>query len=263
LEASARAGVRLPARNLADGAPIRSIVTDAILELLYPERCPACDDFTGGRVGLCARCAVSLYPLGPACPRCAEPQASPQAVLCFRCARAAPRFARAWVPWRYGGELAVAIRRWKYGGAASGGRPELSRPLAALAADALVAAAADVDAIVPVPVHARRRRERGFSQAERLVHAARRLVHGLPRIDARSLVRVRATLDQAGLSRAERQRNVRDAFAVASPGALAGATLLLVDDVMTTGATADAAARTLLAAGAHRVEVFALARAEG
>ena len=189
-------------------------------------------------------------------------QTAPTAVLCFRCARAAPRFDRAWVPWRYGGELAVAIRRWKYGGAGQSGRPELSRPLAALAADALLAAAADVDALVPVPVHARRRRERGFSQAERLLAAARGFVHGLPRIDARSLVRVRATVDQAGLSRAERQRNVRDAFAVVAPGAVAGASLLLVDDVMTTGATADAAARALLAAGARRVEVFALARAE-
>ena len=235
-----------------------------ILELLYPERCPACDAFTDGRVGLCERCAVSLYPLGPACPRCAEPEAAPVPVVCFRCVRDAPSFARAWVPWRYGGELAVAIRRWKYGGPHASGRPELSRPLAAMAALALAAAALDVDTIVPVPVHAHRRRERGFSQAERLVGATRGFVRDLPRVDTRVLRRTRATVDQAGLSRAARRQNVRDAFVVEARDAprVTGVSVLLVDDVLTTGATADAAAGCLLAAGARRVEVFALARAE-
>lgn len=238
---------------------------DALFELLYPERCPACDAFTGGRPGLCDRCAVSLYPLGAACPRCAEPENAPTPVPCFRCLRDPPAFARAWVPWRYGGELAVAIRRWKYGGPGRRGRPELSRPLAALAAGALVAAAAGLDVIVPVPLHATRRRTRGFSQAERLLLAARTLAGptaGLPRVDARVLRRCRATDEQAGLSRAARRHNVRDAFAVPAPASLAGAGVLLIDDVLTTGATADAAARALRAAGAGRVEVFALARAE-
>jgi ComF family protein len=242
-------------------------VIDALLELLYPERCPACDAFTDGRPALCERCAMSLYALGAACPRCAEPETAPTPVPCFRCVRAPPPFARAWVPWRYGGELAAAVRRWKYGGAGGGGRPELSRPLAALAADALAAAALDVDVIVPVPLHRARRRARGFSQAEALVRAARGFLRRdragprLPRIDAAALVRVRATDEQAGLSRAERVQNVRDAFAAAGT-AVHGKAVLLVDDVLTTGATAAAAARALAAAGAARVEVFALARAE-
>jgi len=122
---------------------------------------------------------------------------------------------------------------------------------------------------VPVPLHPRRLRARGFSQAQALAAAARRAAPSpagaLPPVDATVLARVRATDEQAGLSRAARARNVHGAFAVSSraAGRVAGRRVLLVDDVVTTGATAAACARALLGAGAARVEVLALARAEG
>jgi ComF family protein len=117
----------------------------------------------------------------------------------------------------------------------------------------------DYDLIMPVPLHPSRLRWRGFNQAALLGNAvARRL--GRP-LDAGSLVRVRETDPQTGKNMRERRQNIRDAFAIRRPARIANRRVLLVDDVMTTGATVDECARTLLAAGARRVDVLTLARA--
>ncbi len=224
-------------------------------ELLFPEKCPACDALGDGRLGLCDRCAASLYPVGACCPRCALPEEGP-GVLCRRCAKLPPPFERVVAPWRYGGELAVALRRLKFGGPGGGGRGELARPLATLWRGTWPP---EADMVAPVPLHPSRLRVRGFGQAQALAEAARRLFGGPP-VDATALVRVRATDEQARLGRAARRRNVAGAF-LAAPR-VAGRRVVLVDDVVTTGATAAAAARALRAAGAASVTVLALARAD-
>ncbi|MFH0900767.1 MAG: ComF family protein [Pseudomonadota bacterium] len=218
--------------------------------------------------GFCSACSTSLYPVGQACTVCAEPANAPISVTCSRCRRSAPAFRRVHVSWRYGGELAVALRRLKYGGPGRSGRLELARPLGMLLAPALDRAIAEakIDLIVPVPLHPRRLRQRGFSQALAIVTAARRVssITSLPRIDSGLLVRVRPTAEQACLGRTARERNVQGAFAVTKAGSrrLLGKRVLLVDDVLTTGATAGACARSLLVGGAYSVDVLALARAE-
>jgi len=115
--------------------------------------------------------------------------------------------------------------------------------------------------LVPVPLHPKRLRARGFNQALLLARALGRR-RGLP-VAPRVLVRTRATLAQAGLSAAARRRNLRAAFAVRSPARVARRLVVLVDDVLTTGATADACARALLNGGAARVEVYTVGRAPG
>jgi ComF family protein len=118
----------------------------------------------------------------------------------------------------------------------------------------------DRDAIlVPVPLHARRLRSRGFNQALLLARALGRR-YGLE-VAARALVRVRDTHIQPGLSAADRRRNLRGAFAVRSPEIVAGRRVVVIDDVLTTGATADACARSLVTAGAARVDVYTAGRA--
>ena len=224
---------------------------EAIPALLFPDRCGACEALCGGP--FCPPCAETLLPVPAGCPLCGEP--GDEALLpalrprrCARCRKAPPPYARAQAAFLHGGALSEAIHRLKYEG-----REELARPLAALFA-ACEPPRADV--VAPIPLHDTRLRERGYDQAALLAREAGRRF-GLP---VRALLaRVRPTRQQVGLDRTRRDQNVRAAFR-ALPGA-AGVRVCLIDDVLTTGATAAEAARALAAAGAIRVEVRTLARA--
>ncbi len=201
-----------------------TVLLRGLVDLLAPPRCIACDGaLEPGGEGLCEICAPLVEPLGGA----------GATVAAFE----------------HGGPLADAVRQFKYAG-----RSELARPLALLMVDRARSAAAGVDAIVPVPLHAARLRSRGYDQASLLAGELARLV-GVPRrLDL--LDRVRATPPQVTLDRVGRIRNVEGAF-VASPRAR-GLSLLVLDDVRTTGSTLADASRALLAVGARRVQSFAL-----
>jgi ComF family protein len=153
----------------------------------------------------------------------------------------------------YEGELRELVHLLKY----QGMRP-LARPLGALLLRAL-AREESFDVIVPVPLHWRRRWTRRFNQSEELARAVARGT-GLPVTNA--LRRVKATAVQAGLSNSARRRNVTQAFRCHRPRAVEGRSILLVDDVMTTGSTAAACAQALKRAGAKRVSLLTVARAD-
>ncbi len=225
-----------------------------VLDVVFPERCVACDVLLPGPGAFfCEGCAAEVEEIpAVACSRCSEPGAHPGG-LCPRCAARPPRFSRAFAPLEHEGAVARAIERFKYEN-----HPELARPLGALltrASSRFLAAAPQ--AVVPLPLHAARYRERGYDQTALLAVEVARLSKRALRDDA--LTRVRATGRQVGHSDDERSANVAGAFA-ASPG-VKGLKLLLVDDVLTTGATANEAAAALLAAGAAEVQVLTLARA--
>ncbi len=179
---------------------------------------------------------------------------------CARCLQIRPSFGRARAIARYRptaedlpGTLPALIRRHKYGLDQSAGRA-----IAEYLGPELPLSSGDYDIVVPVPLHRRRLWWRGFNQAALLAdELARRLK--LP-LDASAVVRMRATPPQTARDHDDRRRNVRRAFAIAHPNRISGRRVLLVDDVMTTGATADECARAILAAGARSVDVFTLAR---
>jgi len=234
-----------------------------LLNFLYPPRCAACGVGLplDARHRVCAPCLGTIEPLRlPLCRICGAPLgAAGDDERCGHCQAAPPAFnsARAITRYRAGGDgtsaVATLLRRHKYGLDQS-----LGRALAEYldAAPALDAEAYDV--VIPVPLHRSRLRWRGFNQAALLAAAlARRLDCPL---DVATLARVRATASQTSRDRAQRTRNVRDAFGVRRPARVAGRRILLVDDVMTTGATADECARVLRAAGARRIDVLTLAR---
>ena len=228
--------------------------------LLFVPCCPACDaraPEVGWSAGLCPVCSESLYELGPACPRCAEPMAGPRSIECRRCRRTPPPFAFVRAPYRYGGELAVALRRLKYDR-----RPDIARALAPLVGPALREASEHADVAVPVPLYWRRLARRTFNQAALLLrHGGRDL--DIP-IDQLSLRRVREARPQSSASAAQRASNVAGAFAVprGRRSCIEGKRVLLCDDIMTTGATLREATRALRRAGAASVVGFCVARAE-
>ena len=221
--------------------------TGALLETLFPDRCAACD--APLEAPFCGPCADTLVPCEGGCPVCAAPAddlLKPR--RCAACRERAPPFARAAAPYLHGGALMEAIHRLKYER-----REDLARCLGVLF-DACEPPKAH--ALVPIPLHPSRLRQRGYDQA-RLLAAAAGSRFGIPVRDV--LVRHRRTPHQVGLDRQARERNLRGAFT--ANGDLTGLRLCLIDDVLTTGATAAAAATALLEAGAARVEVRTLARA--
>jgi ComF family protein len=177
--------------------------------------------------------------------------------LCGLCRRAAPRFRRAVAYGAYEGELRDLVHLLKYDGI----RPA-ARVLGLYLNQALVQRAlAAPSLVIPVPLAAGKQRARGFNQAEEIARAfiRERSESGIL-LDTISLVRTRDTVSQTGLTREQRKANLRGAFAVRGDR-LQGRAVLLVDDVMTTGATAGECARVLLRAGAKEVYVATVARA--
>jgi ComF family protein len=116
------------------------------------------------------------------------------------------------------------------------------------------------DLVVPVPLHIRRRRNRGYNQSDLIARGLARKI-GIS-YNSRLLIRTRNSASQVGLSDKQRQENVRNAFRCTDPGQISGRRILLIDDVMTTGATVRSASRALVAAGALRVSVLVMARTE-
>ncbi|WP_049620686.1 ComF family protein [Frateuria defendens] len=218
---------------------------------LLPWRCLLCGAAGAEGLDLCAACAAELPRNASCCARCALPLPTP-AVLCGRCQRHAPPWAAAWAPFRYAWPLDRLERRYKFGGDLASGRT-----LAALWREA----PRPIDLpqlILPVPLHARRLRERGYNQALELARPLAQ-AFGVP-AQADALRRVRITAAQTELDALARRRNVRGAFALREGLALP-AHVALLDDVLTTGATLAECARVLRRAGVARVDVWALARA--
>jgi ComF family protein len=197
----------------------------------------------------------------PACLLCGQPLPSWRTISiaterCAACRRRPPAFDRGAVACDYQGELRAIIHAFKYEG-----RRSLARPLGALLRDAGRAVVDGADAVVPVPLHPWKRLQRGFNQSADLARALGPPVTPL-------LWRRRWTRAQAGLTAAQRRRNVRGAFDVAPwlgraarARLIEGRVLVLVDDILTTAATLDTCARVLKQAGACEVRTLTLARA--
>jgi len=231
-------------------------------DLFLPRRCHLCGAFLDPEAGqelICPNCLSRLVrPRRPACLVCGRPFDSPlgQDRVCESCFTEPPAYAAARYLAEYQTPLAEAIRSFKYAG-----RVELAASLGGLLAgfEPQPPLPARFDLILPVPLHPRRLRRRGFNQAALL---ARRLDR-LGEVADGILVRQRHTEQQTGLNARQRRENVKAAFALVRPDRVRNKEILIVDDVLTTGATVEECARTLRRARAGAVYVLTLARVVG
>jgi len=244
---------------MEDGHISLGRVAGAVVDFLLPPRCAACGERIHDHGHLCASCWPALSPIAPPfCEGCGLPfehaGEAEEGMLCGACYADPPGFdwARAAVLYDdLGKKLVLTLKHGGEGAAV----PVLARMMASA-----VAGRDDADVILPVPLHPRRLLKRRFNQSLLLAAAVGRQT-GVP-VDRFSLVRRKATPSQGPLGRKARAANMAGAFAVTDKGkkSLRGRNILLVDDVLTTGATTSACARVLKQAGAKSVGVLVVAR---
>lgn len=219
---------------------------------VYPPTCVLCEARGHNDLDLCADCADELPCLRYTCARCALPVESPCVSLCGACQKKPPAFDAATALYHYQPPVDYLIHQLKFHG-----RLAHARLLGHLLAEHLVDRSnARPECIVPVPLHPRRTRGRGFNQALELAHHIGRRLR-VP-VDHKCARRLRHTDPQMELPAKARRKNIRGAFAVAA--GFDARHVAILDDVVTTGATVDELARTLRRAGAKRIEVWSIAR---
>ena len=232
-----------------------------LLHTIFPTQCAACDDslWDDPIPFFCRHCWSRITPIPPpSCPRCARPFPSPTSLshspdhVCGACRKHPPAYHQAWTPYAYQSPLKEAIGLLKYKG-----KTQLAPSLGQLMART-GPLATTIDAIVAVPLHPDRLREREFNQSLLLARYLGRQWK-LP-VLTNLLIRTKPTRPQTSLTRRERLKNLRRCFVVTSPSVIEGKHLLVVDDVFTTGTTVNECAKTLRKAGAQSVYVQTLAR---
>lgn len=238
------------------------LIIRRFLDFLFPTSCSYCRATVGDSSVpyFCSDCWSDFSLIsGPVCPCCGNPYGSPDALThspdheCGACRQRPPKFDQALSVGHFEGPLREAIHQFKY-------RPcrSLGKPLSAWMAHH-INVVSGIDIVVPVPLHKKRLRHRGFNQALLLAYTMSE-VHRIS-LSYDNLFRTRPTRPQVELSGVERVKNVAGAFSLKRPQDITGKRVLLVDDVFTTGATMNECASVLKASGAGSVIALTLARA--
>jgi ComF family protein len=227
----------------------------SLAKALYPPRCAICRAPGHDGMDICAPCYRELPWITSACSQCALPLAheSQADALCGRCQKKPPRFDSSISLFRYDANAMQLVQQLKFNQ-----RLAVSRLLGEMMMQKIVERQKEMpECIIPVPLYRKRLRKRGFNQS---IEIARPLANGLDiPIDLGSVVRASDTRPQTGLDRDSRRKNIKGAFETVSPPPYAH--IALIDDVVTTGSTANELARVLKRAGVQRVDVWSVARA--
>jgi len=229
----------------------------SVKDVLFPARCLACakplDRYHLPL--LCEECSAQLSPItSPLCTCCGVPFPTGENHLCGDCLAGHRPFDLLRSPFLYKEPLASLIVQWKFGRQLTG----LATMSELAAASTVISHLAIPDLILPVPLHKRRLQQRGFNQA--LLFAKKCFPAWKDKIIYDGLRRVRATVSQTTLTGTERRKNLFRAFSLRRADLVKGKSVLLIDDVVTTGSTVSECSRVFRNGGAARVEVFTLAR---
>lgn len=231
-------------------------VSAMAVETFLPGRCFRCGAVVDGAGALCPPCWESMtFITAPHCDRCGQPfEVDPAGgFLCGQCMADPPPYTRARAVFRYDDASRILILRFKHGDRTAAA-PQFARWMARAGSELL----AEAQVVVPVPLHRWRLWRRRYNQAALLAQALGKQanIRCVPDV----LGRIRATPSQGKLGRGQRRRNVQGAFRLRREAAVRGKRVLLIDDVLTSGATVGECVRVLLRGGAERVEVLTLAR---
>jgi ComF family protein len=224
------------------------------LDFVLPPRCAGCGEIIDDVHSFCANCWGQLEFLGDhGCATCGRPLQATDAEQCGACLARPPRILRTRAAVAYDDVSRTLAIRLKYAR-----KIALARTMGRFMAPLVKKGAGDEAILVPVPLHRRRLWSRGFNQSALIARDLARRT-GLP-ADVTTLVRVKPTAPLKGMSQSERARTVAGAFRLTDPAAVSGKRVVLVDDVLTTGSTAEACAKTLQRAGAASVDLVCWAR---
>jgi ComF family protein len=222
-----------------------------LLDIFYPLYCGGCNAATGSI--LCDDCIDTFRPVEQeqTCPICGR--LIGKSILCGACMEEKRTFSKGHFGYYFEGRLRDAIHAFKFNG-----RIDAGRYLVNLLEKKIHSMAKEIDCIIPLPVTEKRLKERGFNQSFIIGEEIAKMTG--KEISPSVLVKAKQTEDQYTLSKKERKRNINGAFAVKNSSQISGKRVLLVDDLFTTGYTAQEASRSLLKSAAKEVIVFALAR---
>lgn len=238
---------------------MRGTLQEQLLGLLYPKRCPVCHDVAAPKGELvCQKCRKKLpYIQEPCCKKCGKEIQREEQEYCYDCQKTEHIFTEGRAAFTYDKVMQESVAAFKYKG-----RQEYAdfygQELARLYGEQIKRWQAEV--LVPVPIHKSRYRERGYNQAALLARQVARYT-GLP-VEENLLLRVRKTAAQKALSTKERTKNLQDAFQLAK-NVVQYKRIILVDDIYTTGSTADACAKTLKEGAAEQVYLLCLCIGSG
>ena len=226
-------------------------IGEQILDWLYPPRCIFCQQILPiqGERHCCLECRQDLpWNQGRGCRRCGKPLSTQEEDFCKECKEKERFFIQGFGVFRYEGRVQEALYRFKYGGHGEYGKslaflmkPYVEKHLTSL----------PVQLLIPVPLHPRRQKQRGYNQAEEIGKYIGKIL-GLP-LENKVLIRTKATQPQSKLSPMARWNNTKDAFAVLDPLKIKDKFILIIDDIYTTGSTMDACSKTLVEQGAAGV----------
>ncbi|GMQ58060.1 ComF family protein [Vallitalea sediminicola] len=232
-----------------------------LLSIIYPKRCPICMDIIpiNGEERICDSCVEELpYIIEPRCRKCSKPLNNEVTEYCFDCTKNEHDYTRGWAVWLYEGELKKALRRYKYDNNENYGRI-FSKEVVTLYKREILEA--QIDLIIPVPLHKKKLRKRGYNQAGIIATNIGKYLD--ISCNTNCVIRTINTKPQKNLSDKERVNNMKKAFKVIKSDEIVGKTILICDDIYTTGNTINSLAKELLISGANEVIFITLAIGKG
>ena len=230
---------------------MRQILRSITQGLSLPSICTLCNQFHKGSLAVCSFCMETLTPLGPCCQHCAYPLPQTDYLVCGRCIKKPPHFDRAYIGYQYDEPLRGLLHQFKYRNGLY-----LSSFLSHLITQSFPNTHSNSPCLIPIPMHPKKIKQRGFNQAAILAKLLAKQYKLA--CDYKSCQKITNTAAQATLNGEERQRNLHQSFKI---NQIPYSHVILIDDLLTTGSTANELARVLKKSGVQQVDICCCARA--